>query len=52
MKMTVENHKADMVEFGKAAKTNNSLIKNFALQTLPMLQKQLDSANAILKKKL
>jgi len=52
MKMTVENHKEDMAEFEKAAKTNNSLIRNFALQTLPMLQKQLDSANAILKKKL
>jgi len=51
MKITVENHKADMEEFEKAAKTNNSLIRNFALQTLPVLQKQLDSANAILKKK-
>ena len=50
--MTVENHKEDMAEFEKAAKTNNSLIRNFALQTLPMLQKQLDSANAILKNKL
>jgi len=51
MKITVENHKADMEEFEKAAKTNNSLIRNFALQTLPVLQKQLDSASAILKKK-
>jgi len=52
MKMMVEDHRADIAEFEKAAKSNSAMIKNFALQTLPLLQKHLDSANAIIKGKL
>ena len=47
MKMMIEDHKEDIADFKKAAKSNNTLIKNFATQTLPVLNKHLDSANVI-----
>jgi len=49
MKMMVEDHKEDIAAFEKAAKSNNDIIKNFATQTLPVLTKHLDSANAIVR---
>jgi putative membrane protein len=48
MDMMVEDHNKDVEEFKKAAeKCTNSSIRDFASQTLPVLQKHLDSARAI-----
>lgn len=50
MSMMVNDHKTDIKEFEKASKSSNTAISNFALQTLPALNKHLDSAQAINKK--
>lgn len=50
MKMMVEDHNEDIADFKKASQSNNSKIKDFASQTLPVLQKHLDSAKAIMKR--
>jgi putative membrane protein len=51
MKMMVDDHKDDIKEFQKAANNcKDGDLKNFAAATLPVLQKHLDSANAITKK--
>jgi len=50
MSMMVNDHKKDIKEFEKAAKSTNTTISNFASQTLPVLNKHLDSAQAINKK--
>ncbi len=48
MKMMVEDHKKDVSEFKKASTTlKNADVKGFASRTLPVLQKHLDSAQAI-----
>ncbi|HTL08475.1 MAG TPA: DUF4142 domain-containing protein [Chitinophagaceae bacterium] len=47
MKMMVEDHKEDIADFQKASNSKNSMIKNFASETLPVLNKHLDSATAI-----
>jgi putative membrane protein len=47
MKMMVEDHNEDIADFQKASNSNNPLVKNFASQTLPVLNKHLDSAKAI-----
>jgi putative membrane protein len=50
--MMVNDHKKDIDEFKKAqAKVNDNDIKNFAINTLPTLQKHLDSIQAIKAKK-
>jgi putative membrane protein len=52
MEMMVDDHKKDIAEFKDAAeKCTNTSIKNFASQTLPVLEKHLDSAQAITGKK-
>lgn len=52
MGMMIDDHKKDIAEFKEAAeKCTNTSIKNFALQTLPVLEKHLDSAQAITGKK-
>jgi putative membrane protein len=52
MDMMLSDHKDDIAEFKDAAeKCTNTSIKNFALQTLPVLEKHLDSAQAITGKK-
>lgn len=46
--MMVEDHKKDIAEFKKAAeKCTDPDIKNFAAKTLPVLEKHLDSIQAI-----
>jgi len=50
MTMMVSDHKKDIKEFEKATKSTNSAVSNFASQTLPVLNKHLDSAQAIIKK--
>ena len=50
MSMMVNDHKKDIKEFEKASKNSNTAISNFASQTLPVLNKHLDSAQAINKK--
>jgi putative membrane protein len=50
MSMMVNDHKADIKEFEKASKASNTAVSNFASQTLPVLNKHLDSAQAINKK--
>jgi len=50
MSMMVNDHKKDIKEFEKASKAGNSSVSNFASQTLPVLNKHLDSAQAINKK--
>ena len=46
--MMVEDHKGDIKDFKKASENlKDADIKNFAMKTLPTLQKHLDSANAI-----
>ena len=47
MKMMLEDHNEDIADFEKASKSKNSIVKNFASQTLPVLKKHLDSAKAI-----
>lgn len=48
MSMMVDDHKKDIGEFQDAAKnTNDQAVSNFATSTLPVLQKHLDSAQAI-----
>jgi putative membrane protein len=52
MDMMLSDHKNDIAEFKEASeKCTNTSIKNFALQTLPVLEKHLDSAQAISGKK-
>jgi putative membrane protein len=52
MDMMLDDHKTDIAEFKKAAdKCTNTVIKDFAAQTLPTLEKHLDSAKAITGKK-
>ena len=50
MSMMVDDHKKDIKEFEKASKSSNTSVSNFASQTLPVLNKHLDSAQAINKK--
>jgi putative membrane protein len=48
MDMMLDDHKKDIAEFKKAAdKCTNTSIKDFASQSLPVLEKHLDSAQAI-----
>jgi putative membrane protein len=48
MNMMLDDHKNDVKEFEKAGNDlNDPDIKNFAMKTLPTLQKHLDSAKAI-----
>lgn len=50
MNMMIDDHKKDIKDFEKAGKDlKDSDIKNLALQSLPTLQKHLDSAQAIHK---
>ena len=50
--MMVDDHKKDIAEFRKCAdKCSDSTIKNFAYVTLPVLEKHLDSIQAIAGKK-
>jgi len=50
--MMVDDHKKDIDEFKKAEnKVNDNDIKNFAINTLPTLEKHLDSIQAIKSKK-
>jgi putative membrane protein len=50
VKMMVEDHKKDIAEFRKCADNcSDSTIKNFASTTLPVLEKHLDSIQAIAK---
>jgi putative membrane protein len=52
MSMMVNDHKKDIGEFQKEANsTSNDAFKAFAAKTLPVLQKHLDSAQAIHGKK-
>jgi putative membrane protein len=52
MNMMLDDHKKDVAEFRKAADNlPDSTIKNFASTTLPVLEKHLDSAQAITAKK-
>lgn len=52
MDMMVNDHKKDIAEFQKQANAaTNDAFKSFAANTLPTLQKHLDSAQAINKKK-
>ena len=52
MDMMVNDHKKDIAEFQKqASSATNDEFKSFAAKTLPTLQKHLDSAQAINKKK-
>ncbi len=48
MNMMLEDHKKDIADFKKASQSSTDAdIKNFASKTLPVLQKHLDSAQAI-----
>ena len=49
--MMVENHNEDITDFEKASRSNSPQIKNFAAQTLPLLTKHIDAANALAKQK-
>ncbi len=50
--MMVDDHKKDIAEFRKCADNcSDSTIKNFAANTLPVLEKHLDSIQAIAGKK-
>lgn len=50
--MMVEDHKKDIAEFRKCAdQCSDSTIKNFAATTLPVLEKHLDSIQAIASKR-
>lgn len=52
VKMMVDDHKKDIAEFRKCADNcSDSSIKNFAYTTLPVLEKHLDSIQAIAAKK-
>ena len=52
MNMMVDDHKDDIKEFQKAVNSGkDGDLKNFAVTTLPVLQKHLDSAKAITGKK-
>lgn len=52
MDMMLQDHKKDIADFKKAAdKCTNTVIKDFAAQTLPTLEKHLDSAQAITNKR-
>ena len=49
--MMVDDHKKDIAEFRKCAdQCSDSTIKSFAYNTLPVLEKHLDSIQAILGK--
>ena len=49
--MMVDDHKKDIAEFRKCADNcSDSTIKNFAATTLPVLEKHLDSIQAIAAK--
>ena len=51
VKMMVDDHKKDIAEFRKCADNcSDSTIKNFAYTTLPVLEKHLDSIQAIAAK--
>ena len=51
--MMIEDHKKDIAEFKKASQNlKDAGVKGFATNALPVLQKHLDSANAIIKGKL
>lgn len=51
MNMMLDDHKKDIKEFEKASKDlSDADFKDFAMKTLPTLQKHLDSAQAISKK--
>lgn len=47
MDMMVDDHKEDISEFKKEANSGNDPFKGFASKTLPVLEKHLDSAQAI-----
>jgi putative membrane protein len=47
MSMMVDDHQKDIAKFNDAARSNDNNVKSFATKTLPVLQKHLDSANAI-----
>jgi putative membrane protein len=52
VKMMVDDHKKDIAEFRKCADNcSDSTIKNFASTTLPVLEKHLDSIQAIASRK-
>ena len=52
MKMMIDDHKKDVKEFEKAGNDlTDPDLKNFAMKTLPTLQKHLDSAKAITNNK-
>ena len=46
-RMMVEDHQKDIKEFEKEAKSSNQQIAEFAKDTLPTLQKHLDSAKSL-----
>lgn len=47
MKMMVSDHNEDIALYKRATQLNTSQVKNFAKETIPVLQKHLDSAQAI-----
>ena len=47
MNMMLSDHKKDIKSFQKAADLKDMDVRNFAVETLPTLQKHLDSAMAI-----
>jgi putative membrane protein len=51
IKIMVEDHKKDIKEFEKAAKSSNQQVAEFAKQTLPTLHKHLDMAQSLAKAK-
>lgn len=51
MNMMLSDHKKDIKSFQKAADLKDMDVRNFAVETLPTLQKHLDSAMAITGKK-
>jgi putative membrane protein len=49
--MMVEDHQKDVREFEKEAKSSNEQIAGFAKDTLPRLQKHLDTAKSLASSK-
>ena len=49
--MMVDDHKKDIKEFEKEAKSQNQQVATFAKDTLPTLHKHLDTAEALAKAK-
>lgn len=47
MNMMLDDHKKDIADFKKATKSADADVKDFASKTLPVLEKHLDSAQAI-----